>query len=108
MVVSYDGKPLKSSEKVLVQIGMQCRPTGWKTQPTKIKGADGKRIVSYGKAPWRVVKPQVEITIANKKVKEALILDATGAVRETIKLESAKGAKTLQVPSDAMHIMLVK
>ena len=108
MVVSYDGKPLKSSEKVLVQIGMQCRPTGWKTQPTKIKGADGKRIVSYGKAPWQVVKPQVEITIANKKVKEALVLDVTGAVRETLKLEKGKGGQVLQVPGDATHIMLVK
>lgn len=56
MVVSYDGKDLKKSEKVLLQVGMQCRPTDWKTEPTmiKVKGADpvpGKKILNYGKAP---------------------------------------------------------
>ena len=112
MFVSYDGKPLKSSEKVLLQIGMQCRPSGWKTKPVKIKSGnahvDGKKITNFGKAPWQIVAPKVQVAINNKKLSKALILDATGAIRSTIDLKSAKGGKELKVPSDAMHIMLVK
>ena len=37
LVVSLDGKPLSSSGKVLVQVCMGCRPSGWKQTPTRLR-----------------------------------------------------------------------
>ncbi len=113
MVVSYDGKALKSSEKVLVQLGMQCRPSGWQTTPSQIKKKDAapipaKKITNYGKAPWMVQSPEVVVTIKNKKLKQAHILNTSGEIRETVALQADKGVLTLTVPSDALHIMLSK
>ena len=42
-VVSLDGKPLKESRSVLVQVGTTARPTGWVERETTFKGDDGKQ-----------------------------------------------------------------
>lgn len=111
MVVSYDGRDLKDSDKVLVQVGMQCRPTDWQTEPTmiEIKNADpvpGKKIISYGKVPWQVTRPQVTVTIDNEKLQRAHILNAAGEVRETVQLSATKGGQQLQFPGDSQWVML--
>ncbi len=111
MVVSYDGKDLKDSGKVLVQVGMQCRPTDWQTTPhnIEVKDADpvpGKKITSYGKGPWSVISPKLSVTINNEKLKQAHVLNSAGELRETIQLASTKGGQQLQFPADALWVML--
>ena len=113
MVVSYDGKPIKSSGKVLVQFGMQCRPTGWQTQAIKItpkggKPIDGKRITNYGKAPWQVVSPDIDVVVKNRGIKKALVLNPAGEVQAELALEKVKGGVKFTAPKDALYVMLSK
>jgi hypothetical protein len=89
LVVALDDQPLAKSRKVLVQVGTQCRPTDWKEEPATIKTKEGQtfdgfQVVNYGKAPWQVVQPRVELVIRNPGLTKATALDmngnATGAV----------------------------
>lgn len=107
MVVSLDGKPIRSSDRVLVQVGMQCRPTGWKTRPVTIRPeggqpVEGKQVVDYGSDPWQVECPQVKIRVRNSGLSKAVVLDLDGVPRGEMSLNG--GAFTF--PSDAIHVVL--
>jgi hypothetical protein len=108
--VSMDGKPLKSSGKVLVQVNTPSRPTGWKEAPTTIKVREGSfegfRVESYGAAPWQIVRPKVTMKIANLALKRATVLDASGnAVGPAQLTRSATGVE-LRFPEDALYVVL--
>jgi hypothetical protein len=51
VAVSLDGKPLATSQKILLQVMSEEQSTGWSTEPV----SDGvKQITSTGGNPWRV------------------------------------------------------
>jgi hypothetical protein len=56
VLVPLDGKTIRQSGKLLLQVGAVCRPTGWTAVPTRarINGrqSDCFRIISAGKAPF--------------------------------------------------------
>jgi hypothetical protein len=106
LVVSMDQRPLKTSARVLVQVGTIQRPTGWRTTPVKVGKDDGEQIVSFGKAPWQIVKGDVTVTIRNPAIKTAIVLDANGMSAGKMPLEAAPGGKTLKFPPDAMYVVL--
>jgi hypothetical protein len=106
LVVSMDDKELKSSSKVLVQVGTIARPTGWKTKPTKVDKRDGEEIVNFGKSPWQIVNGDVSITIGNPALKTAKALDANGMAVKDAVLEDAPGGKKLTFPADALYVIL--
>jgi hypothetical protein len=71
MAVPLDDRPLASSTRVLVQVGMPCRPTGWRCRPTSItpKGGQptpGWRVTDFGRPPWAVETPKLQITLRNR------------------------------------------
>ena len=83
LVVSMDDRPLSSSRKVLVQVGTEARPTGWKTRATEFPGEDqrptpGFQIVRTGSAPWRVVDTSVGLAVRNPGLTKATLLDVMG------------------------------
>lgn len=51
LVVSLDGKPLAVSDRLLLQVMSEERPTGWADEPAE---AGSRRIRSLGRDPWRV------------------------------------------------------
>lgn len=106
LVVSMDDKDLKQSGRVLVQVGTTERPTGWKTEPAKIGKKDGERIVSFGKAPWQIVKADVKVTIKNPALKTAVVLDANGMASAELPLAEANGGKQFTFPVDALYVIL--
>ncbi len=106
LVVSMDDKDLRSSGKILVQVGTVARPTGWKTKPTEINNAPAEEIVSYGKAPWQIIKGAVSISLKNSVVKTARVLDANGMSVATITLRETAGAKQFKFPEEAMYVVL--
>ena len=106
LVVAMDNKPLKESRKILVQAGTTERPLGWKTKPARIDGRAGEQVVSFGHAPWMIVRAEVEITIANPALKTARVLDANGMPVGAIPLEGAVGRKTFKFPPDALYVVL--
>jgi hypothetical protein len=111
MLVSLDDQPLKTSKRILAQVGTQCRPTGWTTAPTTIKTREGetvqgKVVKDYGGAPWQVECPDVRLTVRNAGLTEAVVLDMNGNAVKTLKLEDAAGARRLVFPRDAVHVIL--
>jgi hypothetical protein len=110
MVVSLDGQPLSTSKQVLVQVGTQCRPTGWKTEPVKTtpRGGteiDARRVTDYGHAPWAVECPEVEVAIRNGGLSQAVVLDMNGNPRGTIDL-AGTAVRSFAFPRDAIYVVI--
>ncbi|HYG77821.1 MAG TPA: hypothetical protein VEK08_22635 [Planctomycetota bacterium] len=106
LAVSMDDAELKTSKKVLVQMGTIARPTGWKTKPATVGKEKGEQLVSFGKAPWQIIETDATLTIRNSGLKTAVVLDANGLPVKEIPLEDAGGAKKLKLPADAMYVVL--
>ena len=110
LVVSLDGQPLAQSAKVLVQVCMGCRPTGWKETPTQItadgKTFDGFTVANYGSAPWQVNNADVALTIRNSGLKQAHILDPNGNPTGTLALQPATGGVQFTFPANALYVIL--
>jgi hypothetical protein len=106
LVVAMDNKALKESGKILVQVGTTERSLGWKTKPITIEGRAGEQVVSFGHAPWMIVRADVEIAIANPALKTARVLDANGMPVSEILLKSSADRRTFRFPSDALYVVL--
>jgi len=106
LVVALDDKDIKSSGKLLVQIGTSERPTGWATKPVKVGKRDGEMVTSFGKAPWQIVETDVTLTIENATLKTAHVLDVNGMRVRDIPLEATGTGKKVVLPKDAMYVVL--
>lgn len=111
VTVAMDGLPIRSSSKVLVQVGTVCRPTGWTSQAYTLmqnkSPMEARRLVSMGKAPWQVEKTRVEITVANPILSRAILLDVNGMpVAEPIGVTRSGGRLRVALPSNAMYVIL--
>jgi len=106
LVVAMDDKPLKTSGKVLVQVGTSERPTGWATVPVKVDGRDGEQVVNFGKAPWQIVRGGVTVSIRNPGLVKARVLDANGMAVADIPLNNSPEGKTFAFPADALYVVL--
>jgi hypothetical protein len=109
-VVSMDGQDLNMSGKILIQIGTVYRPTGWYETPAQYdnKGeiTDGFLIQNTGTMPWKAANTKVTVTIKNKKIDHAYLLDAAGYSRGMISLSINGNETFLSLPDDAMYIIL--
>jgi hypothetical protein len=109
-VVSLDGSPLKTSGKVLVQVGIRSLPTGWKESPVTIELKEGKlpgyQVEDFGRAPWQVERAQVAVKIANPGLKRARVLDMNGNAAGEAVLSREAGGVRLTFPETAMYVVL--
>ncbi len=109
-LVALDDKPLRESEKVLVQIGTIMRPTGWTTKPaTFTEGKTtyrGEKIINTGKMPWRVANTEVTVSLKNSGLKKAIQLDANGYKSGEIAGRSEDGAFAVKLPADCLYAVL--
>ncbi|ACB51880.1 unknown [Crocosphaera subtropica ATCC 51142] len=111
IVLSMDNKPIKASEKILIQVGTIARPTDWKQQAITWKDKQGNlqqglKIIDYGKAPWRLENNDIDLIINNPKLTQAIILDSNGLAKQTIKLKSDHSQISLQFPANAKYVVL--
>ena len=110
VVVSMDDKPIRQSGKLLVQVTTQCRPTGWREKPVTIKVQEGTfpgfEVVNYGKAPWRVTRARVTLTISNPGLAQATVLDANGNGARRAELVKRGDEVELKFPEDALYVIL--
>lgn len=108
--VSMDGKPLRTSGKVLLQFGTRSRPTGWADKPTTIqvdkKMVEGFEITSVGHAPWAVTKADLEVVINNSGLSKATVLDLNGNGIKSLPVHREGGSLRLTFPADAMYVVL--
>ena len=111
MAVSLDGQPLARSTRVLLQYATRSRPTGWQDKPVTLQlevGArlQGREVVSFGQAPWRVEQPRLEVSLRNPQLRRATALDMNGIpVAEVPLRRDAKGVR-LEFPAGTMYVVL--
>lgn len=112
LAVSLDGKELKASKQVLVQVTTKCRPYGWKETDATFQDNEkkhnfkGKRIDDTGSSPWNVWDTDVTLTVKNPGLTRATLLDANGYPAGAVKGESADGAFRVKLPAKAMYVVL--
>jgi hypothetical protein len=110
LAVAMDDRPLKTSGKILVQVGTRCRPTGWKEMPTTITLKEGKfegfTVEDYGRAPWQVVSPQMTVTLKNPTLMRATVLDPNGKATGTVPLTRVDGGVRFAFPRNALYVIL--
>lgn len=109
-VVALDNKPIGQSEKLLIQMATRQFPTDWQTKPSNwTKNANsyvGREIVNYGKAPWRVENLQGKITINNRHINSATVLNGNGEAKADLPLKIAGGQLHLSLPPSALYVLL--
>ncbi len=111
LVVSLDGKPLAQSEKVLIQVGTQARPTNWRQRPVTWKDKQkqkqqGFEVLNYGQAPWRIVNNDLAIAIRNPNLTTATLLDMNGVAKAGISSQRTHQALTFQMPAAGKYVLL--
>lgn len=111
LVVAMDDRPIAQSRKLLVQVGTESRPTGWRERSKQIELSGGKtvagnEVVDFGRAPWQVVRPLVTVGIANSLLGTGTVLDMNGEARGSLRVEkTAKGVR-FDFPGDALYVVL--
>jgi hypothetical protein len=111
VVVPLDGRPIRQSEKVLVQVGTVCRPTGWTAVPTRAringKQSDCFRILSVGKMPLQVENVDATVAVANPQLTRAILLDVNGMATQTpVEVKRMDGKVAVALPPNAMYVVL--
>ncbi len=111
VVVPLDGKPIRESGKVLVQVGTVCRPAGWTTVPARAringKQSDCFRIISRGKDPLQVENTEVTVSVANARLTKAVLLDVNGMATQTpVELKQSGGKAIVVLPANTLYLVL--
>jgi hypothetical protein len=112
VAVSFDDLPLWTSSKVLVQIGTQSRPTGYREEAAEMekegKKVAGVRIAETGGAPWRVRSVRGKMTIWNQVLTKATVLDANGMRGARVELKKEEKGVSFELPSGTLYVLLEK
>ncbi len=112
VAVALDDKPLQSSEKILIQVGTQAFPTGWKTKEAKWekKGREyeGVEILSTGDLPWQMNTINAEFKLQNPIVDEAILLDERGYKSKALDFTRKGTAISVTLPPASLYIVLQK
>jgi hypothetical protein len=110
LLVSLDGLPLRTSRKILVQVGTMARPTGWKSAPATLtvngKRLRGHRVVSTGQDPWQVRDIKAGITLNNAVIHTATLLNPDGYAATTVPLHRHGSTIQLQLPPHTLYLVL--
>ncbi len=111
ITVSLDGKPIRDSGKVLVQVGTTSRPRGWTVRPTGVradgKQTDGFQVVNLGQYPWQIENTDATITVSNPRLTRTMLLDANGMATDAqVDLKIADGKATVVLPANTMYLVL--
>lgn len=96
MVISLDGKPIRRSQKVLVQAFTEQKMYGFNTK------ADGT-ITSFGQKPINIKKTEASISF-KRKFKSAFDCDEHGYRRNDLQFDGT----TLVLPPDSMYVVLTR
>ncbi len=113
LAVPLDDRVLSESERILVQVCGDVRPTGWKETPATIAVKEGKfpgfTLDSIGKAPWSITKADGTLTLRNAVVTRATTLDANGRPHgAAVELKREGDKVTLALPAEALYVVLTR
>ncbi len=77
-----------------------------KGEPTGSPACPGEEVVSFGHAPWMIVRADVTLSLNNPNITRARVLDPNGVPVRDIPLESSTGRKKFRFPEDALYVVL--
>ncbi len=111
LVISMDGLALGDSRKVLVQVGTPAHLTGWRQEPADFTGGDGRiyhgfKVVKIGRPPWLMDDADGTVTIHNRNLTRATVLDEAGYPKREMTLPRVGMDVKLRLPRDAMYLVL--
>ncbi|MDF1570988.1 MAG: hypothetical protein P1P82_05165 [Bacteroidales bacterium] len=111
-VVSMDQLPLDESSRILVQTGTTYRPLGWEQEEAQyVRGNDtlqGYTILNTGKMPWMAQPTRVEITLRNRNINRAVLLDLAGYPVRELDVKRRGDALLVDLPPESLYVMLMK
>ena len=94
LAISLDGKPLRGSRRILIQMGTRERPHGWKVQ-------DG-RIQDLGGPPMQVERLRATLHLPDRGTTwKATALDTSGHRKQGRQVEDK-----MRLPEDALYLLL--
>jgi hypothetical protein len=102
IAVALDGKPLATSEKILLQVMSEERPTGFRTEEIE----NGKhRIIDIGRDPWLVkeLNGTVKLKRADAAKLKVTTLDLNGYPGK-----SAETAGELKLDAKTVYYLLTR
>lgn len=105
-VVAMDNLALRTSRRVLVQVGTVAHLSGWRQSPETRDGQTGFRVDSTGHMPWQVRRVPLTVSIANPKLRTARVLDPAGVPRQRITGRVVGNRVEFQLTEDAMYFIL--
>lgn len=112
LAVSLDGKPIKTSGQILLQVGTKARPKDWKEAAKRVapkgeKPFDGKEVQNIGAGPWMVDATRATVTFSSLGLSKATLLDANFNELRPIKADKlASGPLAVTLPPDAMYVLV--
>ncbi len=102
-LVALDGKPLRESRRILLQVGTESRPTGW----TEQEQGDGLvRITSLGRAPWAVAAADGEVRLRNPGISRAAMLDPNLMRGPALAVRRDGDALVVPLPDRALYAII--
>ncbi len=111
-VVAMDNKPISQSEKILIQVGTEYRPTNWSEILAKVDlggtQVDGFEIKNVGIMPWQAKNSKLSVVINNPNIQSARILNMNGYEGREIlvKTDDSSNQKEVMIPSNGMYIIV--
>jgi hypothetical protein len=112
LVVSLDDKPLARTPRVLVQVGTRARPTSWADHAVtfSIDGSremiKGRQIDDTGRMPWIIAATKITIEVRNAGLRTGTLLDINGNASRSLPVRRAEGRIELEIPKDAIYVVL--
>ncbi len=111
LAVAMDGKPLRDSRRVLVQVTTRSRPHRWRQSEASYshdkKQHQGFRVDSKGQAPWNVANTDVVLTLAGPSSRRVTRLDENlYPAADRVELRSAPGGVSIVPPPNTMYLLV--
>ncbi len=111
VIVPLDGQPIKTSTKLLIQVGTISRNKGWLATPDELfinkKPTPCYRINSVGKGPMQIEKTDATVSIANAALSKAAALDANGMpMAEPVTIEHTGDGSRVTLPADTLYVVV--
>jgi hypothetical protein len=110
LIVSMDGRPLKISRRILVQVGTVARPLGWRSQPMQFsdkgKLIEGRKIITTGNNPWQVKDIDARVTLANPGIHSATLLNPAGYAVASVPVQHQAGTTIIHLPPTTLYLVL--
>lgn len=109
-LVAMDERPLSQSEKILIQVGTNCFPSGWQEEPARFKANDrlleGQRILNTGTMPWQCATTKITLELKNSQISRAILLNTSLYADRIIPLKKTEFGINIELPENTMYLVL--